>query len=52
MGASLDQELVAPAVKGFKGFGAVDIVDENTAVGASIECNTKWLEALLTRGIP
>ena len=39
--ASLDKELVAPAVKGFKTLRVVDIVYQNTAVGTSVECNAQ-----------
>lgn len=52
MGARLDEELVPPAVKGLEALRAVDIVDENTTIGATVECNTQRLEALLPSGIP
>jgi hypothetical protein len=49
---SLDEELVPPRIEGLKGFGRVDVVDKDTAVGSTIECDTKGLEAFLTSGIP
>lgn len=48
----LDQKLIAPRVDRIKGLGIVDIVDEDAAIGASVESHTKRLEALLTCGIP
>ena len=41
MRAGLDKELVAPAVEGLEGFRAVDIIDEDAAVGASVKGDTK-----------
>lgn len=52
MGASLNKELIAPAVKSLKRFRAVDVVYEYTAVCASIEGDAKRLETLLTRSVP
>lgn len=51
-GASLDQELVPPAVECIKTLGVVDVVHEHAAVGAAVECDTKRLEALLTSRVP
>jgi hypothetical protein len=48
----LDEELVPPRIEGLKGFGRVDVVDEDTAVGSTIERDTEGLEAFLTGGIP
>ena len=48
----MDQEFVSPAVEGVETLGVVDIVDQHTAVGTTIESNTKRLESLLTSSIP
>jgi hypothetical protein len=50
--AGLDQEFVSPAVEGVETLGVVDVVDEHTAVGTTIESNTKRLESLLTSSVP
>ena len=52
MWARLNQELVPPAVECLKGLGAVDVVDEYTAVRATVEGNTQRLEPLLACRIP
>ena len=51
-GASLDQELVPPAVECIKTLGVVDVVNEHAAVGAAVECDTERLEALLSGRVP
>ena len=48
----MDQEFVSPAIEGIETLGVVDIVDEHTAVGTTIESNTERLESLLTSSIP
>lgn len=50
--AGLDEELVAPRVEGFEGFGAVDVVDEDAAVGAPVEGYAEGLKAFLSCGVP
>ena len=52
MWASLDEELVPPAVESLERLGAVDVVDEYTAVRATVEGNTQRLEPLLACRIP
>jgi len=51
-GASLDEEFVPPTVQGLERLGAVDVVNEDTAVGAAIKRDTEGLESLLTGSIP
>jgi len=51
-GASLDEELVPPAVQGLERLGTVDVVNEDTAIRATIERDTEGLESLLTGSIP
>lgn len=51
-GAGLDEEFVPPAVERVETLGVVDIVDENAAVGTTVESHTKRLEALLSCGVP
>lgn len=48
----LDQELVTPAVESVEALGVVDVEDQNTAVGTSVECHAQRLEALLTGRVP
>lgn len=48
----LDQEFVSPAVESVETLGVVDVVDEHTAVGTTIESNTERLESLLSSSIP
>jgi hypothetical protein len=48
----LDEEFVAPGVEGLEGFGRVDVVDEDAAVGTAVEGYTEGLEALLARRVP
>ncbi len=48
----LDEELVAPGIKGLEGFGRVDVVDEDAAVRAAVEGDAEGLEALLAGGVP
>ncbi len=50
--AGLDKELVAPAVEGLEGLGAVDVVHEHAAIRPTVECHPQRLETFLTRGIP
>lgn len=52
MRAGLNEELVPPAIEGFEGLGAVHIVHQNAAVGASVERDAERLEALLASSIP
>ena len=51
-GASLDEELVPPTVQGLERLGAVDVVNEDAAVCAAVECDTERLESFLAGGIP
>lgn len=48
----LDEELVAPGIEGVKRLCRVDVVDEDTAVGAAVEGYAERLESFLTRCIP
>lgn len=50
--AGLNQELVSPAVQSLKRFGTVDVINESTAVSATIECNAEGLKSFLPGGIP
>ena len=52
MWARLDEELISPAVESLERLGAVNVVDEYTAVRAVVEGNTQRLEALLPRRVP
>lgn len=52
MRGCLNEELVAPRVERLEGLGRVDVVDEDAAVGAAIECDAERLEALLAGSIP
>jgi len=49
---SLDQELVAPAIKVVEGLGNIHIEHKNAAISTTIESDTKRLETLLTGSIP
>lgn len=51
-GAGLDKELVSPTVQGLERLGAVDVVNENTAVRTAIERDAKGLESFLTGSVP
>lgn len=51
-GTGLNQKFVSPAVECVKALGVVDVVYKDAAVGASVECDTERLEALLSGGIP
>jgi hypothetical protein len=51
-GGGLDEELVAPRVERLEGFGRIDVVDEDAAVGAAVEGHAKGLEAFLSGGVP
>ena len=48
----MNQKLVAPGVERFERFRAVDVVDEDAAVGAPVEGDAEGLEAFLARGVP
>lgn len=48
----LDEELVPPRVERLEGLGRVDVVNEDAAVSAAVECDAERLEALLAGGIP
>lgn len=48
----LDEEFVAPGIERLEGFGRVDVVDEDAAVGAAVEGYAEGLEALLACGVP
>ena len=41
MWAGLDEELISPAVESLEGLGAINVVDEYTAVRAPVEGNTQ-----------
>jgi len=41
MGTGLDEELIAPAIQGLEGFGAVHVIDQHAAVSPAVECYTK-----------
>lgn len=51
-GASLDQELISPAVESVETLRIVNIVHEHAAVGAAVEGDTQRLEAFLTGCVP
>ena len=51
-GRGLDQELITPAVECFEGFRAVDVVDQDAAVGTSVEGYSQGLETLLPGSVP
>ena len=51
-GASLDEELVPPTVQSLERLGAVDVVNEDAAVCATVEGDTERLESLLSSSIP
>ena len=48
----MNEELVAPGIERLEGLGAVDVVDENAAVGASVEGDAERLESFLARSVP
>ena len=50
--AGLDKEFIAPTVQSLERFSTVHVIHENTAIRASIEGDTKRLEAFLTSSIP
>ena len=50
--ACLNQELIAPTVKGIEALRVVDVVYQDTAVGATIEGDSQRLEAFLAGGVP
>ena len=52
MWAGLNEELVSPAVERLKGLGTVYVVNEDAAVGTTVERDAERLEALLTSSIP
>lgn len=51
-GASLNQKFIPPAIQRLETLRVVYIVDQHTAVGASVECDAQGLEPFLTGGIP
>lgn len=46
------QELVSPRIDCIEGFGIIDVVHQNAAIGAPIESNPETLESFLTRRVP
>ena len=48
----LYQELIPPAIERFKALARVDVVDEDAAVCAAVECDAEGLEAFLPGGVP
>jgi hypothetical protein len=50
--AGLDQELIAPAVQGIETLRIVHVVNEDAAVGATVESHTQRLEAFLAGRVP
>jgi len=48
----LDEKLVTPALQGLERVGNGDIVDQNAAVGAAVECYTQTLKPFLARRVP
>lgn len=52
MGTCLNQELVSPAVQGLKALRAVNVIDQHTAIGSTVECHTQRLEPFLSGSIP
>ena len=50
--ASLDQELVPPAIQCVEALRVIDVIYEHAAVGAPIERDTQRLEALLAGSVP
>ena len=51
-GAGLDKELIPPTVQGLERLGAVDVVNEDTAVRAAVERDSERLESFLTSSVP
>jgi hypothetical protein len=51
-GTGLDEELIPPTVQSLERLGAVDVINEDAAVCATVERNTEGLESLLTGSIP
>ena len=51
-GAGLDKELVPPTVQGLERLGAVDVVNEDTAVRTAVERDTEGLESFLSGSVP
>jgi hypothetical protein len=41
MWACLDEEFISPAVEGLKRLGTIHIIDKNTTISSTIECNSK-----------
>lgn len=50
--ACLDQKLIPPAVESLKTLGVVHIVDQDTAVGSTVEGDSQRLEPFLACSIP
>ena len=48
----LDEEFVAPAVECLEGGGRRDVIDEHTAVGATVERDSEALKPFLARRVP
>lgn len=46
------EELVSPRINGIEGFSIVDVVNQDAAISATVECNSKTLESFLTSSIP
>jgi hypothetical protein len=51
-GSSLDQKFVSPRFQIFEGLGNIDVVNQNAAIGTSVESDAQRLEAFLTSSIP
>jgi hypothetical protein len=52
VGTGLDQELISPTIESFKRLGAVHVVYEYAAVGATVERDPEGLEPFLPCSIP
>mmetsp|Transcript_45379 Transcript_45379/g.52199 ORF Transcript_45379/g.52199 Transcript_45379/m.52199 type:complete len:234 (-) Transcript_45379:88-789(-) len=52
LGLSLSQELFSPAFQILKGLAVGDVVNQDTAIGATVESNTQTLESFLAGSIP
>lgn len=50
--ASLDEELVPPAIQCLKALRVIDVVDQNAAVSSSVECDAKRLKPFLSGSVP
>jgi hypothetical protein len=48
----LDQKFVSPRFQIFEGLGNIDVVNQNAAIGTSVESDAQRLEAFLTSSIP